>query len=330
MMMRFTLVILVLFILCATASESSPRKAKGRKTTHKKINIDLPELTTMEAIHAQTVFLIKDLIKSFDKVLEEFLVAKDEFTDGYSAQRQLEGAAYFLDTVAKYVPPSNEKTVSNLKTLRNSISEKAISLDTFILEDSGRKKKNREDKPKDNVDFTAYIPYRVKAIKEILAALKTVNYSEFPFERVRKLSKLLMNFAEYLNYENRDHLDEFRKMLRGLRKREVRLKVTTSSIDFKNIEQVYASYSQELLEIIQKTLPAPKGIHSQRLSDGIYYIASAASQYVGTSPNAKQLKQQIDEITKKERETVHLYSAWKDINGVHEKSESGSNSSDEE
>lgn len=241
--------------------------AKTTSKKHPKETYDFSSINTLDTLHAQAVSLIHDLINSFDKVTakpEEPVTAKSEFADAYTTQTQLEAAAYYADTVSKYLTPNDVETAAKLAALRKSLTQKAEELNASAKSEKseGKKTKRRTKgervKTSAIVDYATFIPYRISAIKEIIAALKKIDFSEYFFGRLCKLTKLLLNFADYLNYKDVQDLRAFKKNFRALRKRETQLKVTSSAIDFQNIDRSTRPIPRPSLRSCKRRFPCQK------------------------------------------------------------------------
>ena len=327
-----------LLLTCAIASDHGrrPSKKSSKKAADK---VDYSSLETVEDVQKEAADIVKGIIKSIKEIPEKTLRGEKLFNSDRSCLKQMWICKDWAKTVRHSLSPESRsfRKMEQIIVEYDKFQKKLGTVNTEWECCNSRTKKTSRNKKKSTTapekrDYTKYIDFRVQAINEIMSAIN--NFAEFPFKELYKLSRFLIEFATDLGSAKSSEIDLLEGKFWALRERNTILRVQSSTIDWKNIETLYASYSRELQAILSENLQAPKGTNIHKMSVAFWTLVKATGDFAALTANKESIEKRIKIVTEKERDTFELVNAREEMMD-HEESTSSdgtrsSTSSDED
>ena len=177
---------------------------------------------------------------------------------------------------------------------------------------------------KDEIEHSKF-----QAAKDIISALQSINLTELSFTRLVEFAKLLKAFSYFVNNcEAIEAESSFNSSMRALEKRKTELAIQASTMDCTKIGQVYGTFFQTLLVLLNSTEVNPTEINTKELSAAVQSLASVVIDHA-TLSGKEGIVEQVGKVVDMEKETAKMFRAWKKDNGKPEMTSeySGSESS---
>lgn len=286
------------------ASDYSNSSLKGRKDD---ATLDFSHIDSVEGVQQKAVEVTKAFLNCMAQLPETVVRGEKHFKDIYSSSQQIVNFSSLAFFAQKFLPPGSEAylRMEEVNGSSKRLQEEIESLSKTVCKKMGDRTVTFSVTSTIK-DFTKYISFRVEAVKDIFYAIESIKIDELSFKELNNFSKFLNGLSNCLEVGEKDIL-AFKKKFKALKSR--RTYIQFSVVDWKEIGELYASFMQRMIKILNSIHLDPKGTTTDTLSDVFSSLASTVIDVADLAPNKESIVNRIDEIVKEEKKIFKLYLA---------------------